>query len=87
MTFSARLLLGGLLTLVAGYATWSNKIRRPAAGEGLFAFFLERENFNDWGRVWRLVTVVSFLAVAGVAVMKMAATLFGGPLIDLDQFR
>ena len=87
MAFWARLSLGGLLLLVAAYGAYVNKCRRPEAGENLFSFFLERDNFNDWGRVWRLVTLVSFLAVAGVALMKMVAMLIGGPLIDLEQFR
>ncbi len=86
MGLSLRLLLGILLMLAAGYGAYANKIRRPEVGENLFSFFLASENFNDWGRVWRLVTLVSFLAVVGVATMKMVATLLGGPIIDLDKF-
>ena len=82
-----RLVLGILLMLAAGYGTYTNKTRRPADGENLFSFFLDGENFNEWGRMWRVVTLVSFLAVVGVATMKMVATLLGGPIIDLDQFK
>ncbi|HIJ63230.1 MAG TPA: hypothetical protein HPQ04_11110 [Rhodospirillaceae bacterium] len=87
MAFWARLSLGCLLLLVAVYGAYVNKSRRPEAGENLFSFFLERENFTDWGRVWRLVSLVAFLAVSSVAIMKMVALLIGGPLIDLDQFK
>ena len=87
MDLWARLALAALLMVAAGYGAYANKSRSRADGESLLAFLIERDNFNDWGRVWRLVALVSFLAVVGVATMKMVATLLGGPLIDLDQFR
>jgi hypothetical protein len=75
------------MMLAAGYGTYSNKIREREPGKTLFSFLLEAENFNDWGKLWRIVALVSFLAVVGVATMKMVATLLGGPIIDLEKFR
>jgi hypothetical protein len=72
---------------IAGYATYANKIHDREAGQSLYSFLLNAENFNDWGKLWRIVTLVSFLAVVGVATMKMVATLLGGPIIDLEKFR
>jgi len=87
MGFWPRLLLCGIMMLAAVYGAYSNKSRDRAPGKSLFAFLLDAENFTDWGRLWRIVALVSFLAVVGVATMKMVATLLGGPIIDLEQFR
>jgi len=87
MDFWARLAVAALLMFAAGYGAYGNKTRNREDGESLFSFLIERDNFNDWGRVWRLVALVSFLAVVGVATMKMVSALLGGPLIDLDQFK
>ncbi|MTJ82220.1 MAG: hypothetical protein F8N37_14600 [Telmatospirillum sp.] len=86
MDLLPRLIICALLTLVAFYATYANRtvVREP--GRSLVSFLLDSQNFNDWGKLWRIVCLVSFLAFAGVATMKMVAILLGGPIIDLDQF-
>jgi hypothetical protein len=87
MDFWVRLLLCCLMMGVAIYGAFSNKARDREPGKSLYAFLLESENFNDWGKLWRVVALVSLLAMAGVVTMKGVATLFGGPLLDLDQFK
>ncbi len=70
---------------VAGACAYANKVRVREVG--FFSFLLDSENFNDWGKLWRMVCLVFFLATVGVATMKMVAMLLGGPIIDLDQFK
>jgi len=74
------------MMVAAGYGAYRNKICDRDSSKSLFSFLLDSENFNDWGKLWRIVTMVSFLAIVGVATMKMVAILRGGPIIDLDQF-
>jgi len=87
MGFWPRLLLCSIMMLAAVYGAYSNRSRDREPGQSPFAFLLDAENFTEWGRLWRIVALVSFLAVVGVATMKMVATLLGGPIIDLEQFR
>jgi uncharacterized membrane protein len=87
MDFWIRFLLCVLL-MVAGFVfTYANRTRQREAGQSLYAFLLEAENFNDWGKLARIVLFVSFLAVVGVLIMKMLAILLGGPIIDLDKYK
>jgi hypothetical protein len=87
MGFFPRLMLCGLMMAGAFYGASANKARQRGPGQGHFSFLLESENFNDWGKLWRIVCLVSFLALVGVATMKMVAMLLGGPLVDLEQFQ
>lgn len=82
-----RLVLCGLMMAVAFWAAYSNRVRARGPGRSIFSFLLDSENFNDWGKLWRIVCLVFFLAVVGVATMKMVATLLGGPIIDLEMFK
>ncbi len=70
---------------IAFHGAYRNKMRPPDVG--IFSFLLDPQNFNDWGKLWRLVCLVFFLALVGVATMKMLAMLLGGPIVDLEQFR
>ncbi len=87
MGLVSKLFLCCLMMIAAGYGAYRNKVHDRADGQSLFSFLLDAENFNDWGKLWRIVTMVSFLAVVGVATMKMVAILLGGPIVDLDRFR
>lgn len=84
--FVPRLLLCALMMAAAFWGAYANKVRAPARGVSLFSFLCDSENFNDWGKLWRIVCLVSFLALVGVTTMKMLSMLLGGPLIDLDRF-
>jgi len=85
MDFWVRLLLCVALAIVAFFATLYNRVRPREAGQSLYAFLLDAENFGEWGRLWRIVLFVSFLALVGVLTMKMVAFLLGGPVVDLDK--
>jgi uncharacterized membrane protein len=87
MDFTIRLLLCIALMVIALFCTYRNRLRQKEAGQSFYAFLLNAENFNDWGRLWRIVLIVSFLAVAGVMIMKMLAILLGGPIVDLDKLK
>lgn len=87
MGFFSRLLLCSLMMGVAFCAAYANKSHDRDSQRSMFSFLLESENFNDWGKLWRIICLVSFLAVVGVATMKMLAMLLGGPLVDLDRFK
>jgi hypothetical protein len=69
------------------YGMFVNRIRKREPGVSLYSFFLESENFNDWGKLFRIVCLVSILAAVGVSTMKMISMLLGGPILDLDQFK
>lgn len=86
MGFFPRLLLCGLMMAVAFYGAYRNRACARKPGSGIFSFLCDAENFNEWGKLWRIVCLVSFLAVVGVMTMKMVAMLLGGPVIDLDRF-
>jgi hypothetical protein len=85
MGFLPRLMLCGLMMAVSFYGAFANKARPRE--RGWFPFLLESDNFTDWGKLWRIICLVSFLALVGVLVMKMVALLLGGPIIDLEKFR
>lgn len=87
MGFLLRLLLCGLLLAVSFYGALANKVCPRESGQSIFSFLLNSENFNDWGKLWRIICLVSFLAFVGVATMKIVAELLGGPIIDLEQFK
>jgi hypothetical protein len=71
----------------AGYGAFANQVRKREPGVNLYSFLLDADNFNDWGKLFRIVCMVSFLAAVGVSTMKMVNMLMGGPLIDLDAFK
>ncbi|WP_146002890.1 hypothetical protein [Telmatospirillum siberiense] len=84
--FIPRLLLCALMMLAAFWGAYANRARAFDRGSNPLSFLFDSENFNDFGKFWRIVCLVSFLALVGVVTMKSVAILFGGPLIDLDQF-
>ena len=85
--FLPRMLLCCVMMAGAGYGAFANRVRTREPGVSLYSFFLESDNFNDWGKLCRIVCLVSFLAAAGVSVMKMISMLLGGPIVDLSQFK
>jgi hypothetical protein len=85
LSFLPRLLLSIAMMTATCYGAFRNKLCERAPNAGWFAFLLQSENFNDWGKFMRLICLVSFLATVAVLTMKMIAMLTGGPLIDLDQ--
>lgn len=85
MDFFLRMLFCAFMVAASFYGAYAN--RNGPRKAGLLSFLLNSENFNDWGKLWRIVCLVFFLAMVGVATMKMVAMLLGGPIIDLEQFR
>lgn len=85
MDFFLKMLFCIFMVAASFVGAYANRSRPRQAG--LFAFLLDAENFDDWGKLWRIVCLVFFLATIGVATMKMVAMLLGGPIIDLEQFR
>ncbi|HEY0328210.1 MAG TPA: hypothetical protein VGC77_03850 [Rhodopseudomonas sp.] len=84
--FLPRMLLCCLMMAGAGYGAFANTAKPREPGISHYKFLLESDNFNDWGKLYRIVCLVSFLAAAGVSIMKMVSLLMGGPLVDLDAF-
>ena len=85
--FLPRLLVCCLMMAAAGHGAFVNKARKREPGVSLFSFLLESDNFNEWGKLFRIICMVSFLAAVGVSTMKMIATLLGGPIVDFDAFK
>ena len=85
--FLPRMLLCCLMMAGAGYGAFVNRARKREPGASLYSFLLESDNFNEWGKLCRIVCLVSFMAAVGVSTMKMISMLLGGPIVDFDAFR
>ncbi len=73
------------MAAAAGCGMFVSTVRQREAGRSVFAFLLDSDNFNDWGKVSRIVFFISMLAAVSVFTMHMIAFVFGGPIVDLDN--
>lgn len=83
--FPLRLAACAVIAAAAGCGMFANTVRRREVG--LFAFLFNSDNFNELGKVSRIVFFVSAIAVVSVFTMHAIALVSGGPIVDLDKLK